>query len=117
MLQRTSGAWKGDGAEELRFLRKGFQVGAGAAQPRLAPGCCRGALGVRGSAAAAARRGRSRTEGAKGQRGQDRGGMAEVVAAAPAFPACDRAGVARLCETGFAGLGVARQKPLAGLGS
>lgn len=41
----------------------------------------------------------------------------EVVAAVSASPACDRAGVACLGETRFAGLGVARQKPRAGLGS
>lgn len=44
--------------------------------------------------------------------------MLGVVAALSAFPLCGRADVACLCETRFvAGLGVARQKPLTGLGS
>lgn len=52
----------------------------------------------------------------KGSEGKAGEGMPGVVAAASAFPVCDRAGVACLCETRFAGT-VARQKPLTGLGS
>lgn len=43
MLRQTSGAWKGDGAEELRFLE---QRGSRWEQEQfslcLAPSCCRG---------------------------------------------------------------------------
>lgn len=105
MLRQSSGAWKGDGAEELRFLeQRGSRWQQEQFSPCLAPSCCR--QGAEGAGLRGCRQPGDAGAGPevlKGSEGRAEGGMLEVVAAVSASPVCDRAGVASLCETRFAG--------------